>query len=100
MTTTVSNHAYSGETLLLDGRRYQQCTFTKCTLVFAGREGFALDTCEFVESSLAVGEAASFVLAVLSRLGQVGAFKDTIGAILDEVRKGEFTLTDQVVVPQ
>ena len=83
------NHAFSGETIDLDGSAFRQCSFEDCSLRFSAAGPTELNACSFTRSHLVADGAASLTLSYLRGfyhgLGEWG--RNTVEAIFDTVRR-------------
>lgn len=86
---TDSGNHYSNITVVLDGRRYENCTFHRCTLVFQGGY-FELDGNRITECAWKFEGAAAATIALLQDLYQTGA-RSTVEGVINLIRGAAHT---------
>lgn len=70
--TTVANQNFVEQTIQLDGRIFQDCSFENCTLVYAGHTPASFVQCRFAETKWEVTAAAENVMQFLESLYRDG----------------------------
>jgi hypothetical protein len=85
----VENSTFEGVDVVLDGNEYVGCVFRRCTLVFSGSAGVALQNNRIEDCSWRFDGAAQRTLAFMSALYQGGAI-DLIEKTFDTIRSGKF----------
>ncbi len=72
------SRTYVGETIILDGKSFDDVTFESCTFIYKGIEGVALNGCRFVNPKFLFAVPAANTLALLR-----GMYADGFGEIVD-----------------
>jgi len=68
----VIEKTFSGGNENLDGKNYQRCTFTNCTLIYAGGQLPVMETCRFDGCRWQFDGAANRTLEFLGGLCRMG----------------------------
>lgn len=90
------NETFTGQSIVVDGNRYEACTFTNCTLIYQGGERPVFARCAFPGSNIQLEGAASSTVRYLRTLSQAG-LSVKVQDVLGSVRGGSY---GQVYVPQ
>ena len=75
---------YVGQTIILDGKCFEDVTFECCTFIYKGIDGVPLIGCRFVNPRFLFEGSAANTLALLS-----GLYADGFGEIVDASLNGQ-----------
>lgn len=81
------DHAFVDEKVSLDGNQFYGCTFTGCSLVYAGGAHPFMDHCDVVDSTFLAIEEAGHVMQFWKGLYASG-MREPVESIFDWVRGG------------
>ena len=73
-------------TVIIDAKRFEDCVFQECTLLYNGGEAPAFKGCKFTNSRLMVGEAAARTCAFLQAMFN-STLRPMAEPILNEIQK-------------
>ena len=86
---TFAGKTFRDKSLSLDGKRFDNCTFERCDLDFAGGLPPVLDGCRFLDCRFTFSGAAANTLGFLSGM-HGGGFGGTVEATFQGIRDGAF----------
>lgn len=82
---TIANANFRGERVVVDGKRFQRCSFENTTLVFAGDTLPAFVDCQFADVTLQFDGAAARTLRFISGLHK-GGFSQAVDGVFKSIR--------------
>lgn len=85
----ISGQAFQGETISLDGQRFDHCDFMNCILVIRGEQVFQLSSCRMFGSTFRFDGPAVTTISVMKMLyhGMGDGGKQIIEALIDQIRQ-------------
>jgi len=66
----VEGEVLTGKAVVLDGKHFHNCRYTKCTLIFEGGE-YAETNTTFDQCNLSFNGAAARTMSVMARFGMI-----------------------------
>ncbi|HXH79564.1 hypothetical protein [Nocardioides sp.] len=82
----VQGQAFVGQTIRIDGRRFERCSFTDCVIEFGGAEIGSIAGCSLTRTGLAPVDAAETTLQQLALMYEDPGFREVIETMFDDVR--------------
>ena len=83
---TIENKQFTAQTVKVDGRVFKNCDFTNAVLAYYGGDVPTFENCQFGDTKLSFGGAASNTLQFLTGMRR-GGFTAAVDKLLDNVRK-------------
>lgn len=81
------DQTYNGDTIRLDGRLFEHCTFRNCTIEISGTERINLVGCSFDQCQWVVVGAALMTLQILGALYQDPGMQSFVEATFENIRQ-------------
>ena len=87
--TTVTKQSFTEQTVQLDGRLFEDCTFANCTLVYSGHTPASFAQCRFTATKWQVNAAAENVMQFLGTLYREGgeSGRQWVEGVVGEITK-------------
>lgn len=95
---TFQNKSFTNQTVLVDGNRYELCSFSNCSLVYQGGELPTFDRCMFRAGTIQLDGAAYQTVKYLNGLYR-GGLAASVDAVLKEVQRGNEQLAERPAAP-
>ncbi|NDJ84934.1 MAG: hypothetical protein GYB66_03520 [Chloroflexi bacterium] len=86
--STIQNKTFSNEVIVVDGNRYEVCSFTNCRLVYQGGELPSFVRCEFEVVNIQLEDSAFNTLKYLTGLYS-GGLSEAVEDTLTVVERGK-----------
>ncbi|WP_263786228.1 DUF5067 domain-containing protein [Salinibacter grassmerensis] len=83
----VVGQSFASERVVLDGKRFEDCTFDTCTLVYGGGSPPHFVRCDFAAPRFVFEDAAQNTIQLMSAIYD-GIDERIIEKTFDEIRKG------------
>ncbi|NRG16246.1 hypothetical protein HPQ64_00930 [Rhizobiales bacterium] len=93
-----SSRTFYGETIVLDGSEFRDCSFKDCQLTYSGGALPVLSGCGFERCRWAFGEEAGRTLSFLSAL-HAGGFSSMVEETLSAIRGGSLSTIEEAQQP-
>lgn len=95
---TVQSKQFTNESVVVDGNRYEGCTFTGCTLVYQGGALPVFVRCQFPGTTVGLDAAAYQTITYLKGLYQ-GGLSLSVERVLQGIVSGELPTPDRPLPP-
>jgi hypothetical protein len=95
---TYQDKSFSNQAVLVDGNRYEKCSFINCNLMYRGGDLPVFDACVFQGGNIQLEGAAFKTVKYLSSLNREG-LGDSVDTVITEVQAGNPTLAARPLPP-
>jgi len=88
---SIINKSFTNEVVEIENKKFLNCTFDHCEIIFSGQGILTMDSCIFIECAWTLTGNALFTIKFISTLYTMGeAGKITIEKTFDHIREGKY----------